>query len=295
MKKVFPLSAFAFAILLSGYANAGMTPTPSPTPSPSTSSGITVDGNLSDWQIDKGTFASSLPGVRSTVEDTTGNQNTYLNPGYGGQAYDAEALYSVMQDGKLYIALITGHNPLTPNNPGANSYGAGDFAISFGKNGVYDLGINVGPGFGVAGGVYSNPSWAYGIWDVAGNQTSTNPDMTHPTSLTGGTKIGDAELSFTTVGEKGYGSWVNDLHYFYEIAIDTSLLELAGWDGSSSFDIHWTENCANDNIMTDVNVSSSSSTSGSAVPEPGSLALLGIGMLGVLGGGTRRRLFRKAK
>ncbi len=282
MKKL-SLLAFALAAVLSGPAIAGTTPV---------STGIVVDGNLADWQINKTTFASSLSGVTYTVKDSTGNINTYLNPGYGGQAYDAEALYTVMQDGKLYIALITGHNPLTPDNPAANSYGAGDFAISFGQNGVYDLGINIGKGFGVEGGVYANPTWAYGLWDVNGNSTTVNPDTSHPTSLISGTKIGDAELSYTATGVKGYGTWLDDLHYFYEIALDMSVLELGGWDGFSSFDIHWTENCANDNILVSTNALSSAGSSGNDVPEPGSLALIGLGMLGVVGGGSRRWLVR---
>ncbi|MDR1934367.1 MAG: hypothetical protein LBS49_02065, partial [Candidatus Accumulibacter sp.] len=135
--------------------------------------GIVVDGSLDDWQIDKTTWVSSLSGVRSTIEDDTGSGAYYLNPGYGGQAYDAEALYASVQDGKLFIALATGHNPLTLDNPGANVFAAGDFAIDFGKNGSYELGINVVNNFtgGVLGGVYASPLWGYGLWDADGQQT----------------------------------------------------------------------------------------------------------------------------
>lgn len=72
-------------------------------------------------------------GIYSTIEDQVGSGAYYLNPGWGGQAYDAEALYATIIGSKLYIALATGHNPLTRQNPGSNSYGAGDFAIDFGK------------------------------------------------------------------------------------------------------------------------------------------------------------------
>lgn len=241
---------------------------------------LVVDGNLNDWQINKDTLVSSLAGAHYTVEDSTGGANAYLGPGYGGQAYDAEAMYAVFQGGKLFIALMTGHDPLTVNNPAQNKYGAGDFAIDFGKNGIYELGINViVNGFGVAGGVYANPAWAYGLWDVNGNYNPGHPDTTHPTSLVGGNLIGMASYAYTTNGVGGYGAWKSDKHFFYELSIDLGLLYAAGWDGGA-FNIQWTENCANDSIVVDP---------GRSVPEPGSLALAGLGMIGVIRGGLRRR------
>ena len=81
---------------------------------------LVVDGNLADWGVKQNGLASGwIPntGIHYTVEDQTGNANTRLTPGYGGQAYDAEALYATVQGNKLFIALATGHNPRTVNNP----------------------------------------------------------------------------------------------------------------------------------------------------------------------------------
>jgi hypothetical protein len=236
---------------------------------------ITIDGKLDDWGLKQnGNINDWIPDAKIVpskdqykVEDLTGGRNAYLTPGYGGQAYDAEAIYVSKDSGNLYIALITGLSPNTQNTGG--DYGPGDFAIDFGQDGSFEFGIQTTGND--AGKVFTVSAWDYGLWDVNNqyiNSSHSPANPGHPTSIKTSTWVADGELSYKNEYFTNMGEYIKDQHYVIEAAIPLSAFN--GYSGK--FDVHWTMNCANDSIWADPELT---------VPEPGTLALIPLGLLGL--------------
>lgn len=226
-------------------------------------SAYVIDGNLSDWGVHQnGTAADWTPNAQAkswVAEDQTGGLSSRLTPGYGGQAYDVEAMYLDYDTQFLYLGMVTGHNPLTPNSGG--SYAPGDFAIDFGRNGSYEFGIETRGNGNIQGGVYAVTQWGAGLWGAANEG---------PTSILGGNFVGLADVVYTTTGMTNMGTYASDTHYFYEARIPTVLF--GPYWGNDAFAVHWTMNCANDSLQLNA-------LPASAVPEPGTLTLFPLGLI----------------
>ncbi|MFO1318968.1 MAG: hypothetical protein U1F52_05090 [Burkholderiales bacterium] len=241
--------------------------------------GYVVDGSITDWGLSRTGSSSDWTPSSSVkayaVEDQTGGPNAYLNPGYGGQRYDAEAIYLDWDATNLYVLVVTGLPSNQVHNPAGNSYGAGDILFDFGRNGSFDYGMVVKDYAGLTPGTfYRAGTFNYGLWGAPG--VLATPGV-NPVALKTGTALGAGQLAYSTTGINSLGQYSNDTHYAIEIAVPLALFGtdwVAGGGPDKSFDVQWTMYCANDVILADPQ---------GRIPEPGTpwllIAALGAGVL----------------
>ena len=248
--------------------------------------GVVVDGDLKDW-LNKPTgnlsdWTPSDSSVYSIPEDQSGLENNgYLSPGWGGQAYDAEAIYVKNDANFFYVAVVTGLSPDTIDYP------AGDLAFDFGNDGSYEYGVVVksdsqntdihsaqNGGIGSQGEVYKVNKWNVGLWADNGNYVGIGQGtQAHPTTINAGAQLGIAELVYQQALFDGstlvsqLGSFAGT-HYVIEAKIPTFLF--AASDLAKAFTVHWAMGCANDAIDVD--------PPAIRVSSPTTLPLLAIGL-----------------
>ncbi|HOW59360.1 MAG TPA: hypothetical protein PLO78_06530 [Candidatus Omnitrophota bacterium] len=203
--------------------------------SPFASAAMVVDGSLSDWGVTPGAYNGSqaqwAPGAGvSYISEDQNPSVDYLNPGWGGQQFDVEALYFKREADIAYFALVTGF-PIT----GARGWGAGDLAIDMGSDTSYEFGVKLDSYNSTAtrGNLLRNATWSFPYYDSG------------PCRLLGGIDAGDPLLSDVLFGYANIGNG----HYVYEYGINIALFG-AYWDAvtywNPDFTVHWTMGCGND-------------------------------------------------
>lgn len=267
---------------------------------------ITVDGSLSDWGLftttktwlpdgsngtkinykkngkdgiyytASGSYPHEDYNIYYAIDDYISGGNGFLDPGYGGQAYDAEALYVTWDADNLYIALVTGHNPNTKQNENNNTYSAGDFALNFWSGATpdsdYEFGIRTPHKNNNINGI-NNPFFTTDVYQTTnekdwlkdplwGTDAVTSLDMNQ---LKDQNRVGSATMSIKK-GPNNIGAGSGP-HWIYEISVDKDLFGDA-FKNNNGLNISWTMNCANDIITVEDDIPT--------IDEPPIWALLGL-------------------
>lgn len=270
----------------------------------SLSHAIEIDGDINDWIAqpvgEAADWFASDSSVKYWVDDVAIPNSGYLNPGYGGPAYDAEAIYVKKGEKTIDIAIVTGLNP-----DGNNAWPAGDIALDFGfphdanqpttaiLNRSFEFGlVTRNDGFGISaapGTLFSVDSWNYGLWDAPDQPGQSQSDfrLAHPTTIKTGTELvpaageSGAELVYTELTYDGdvqtdkLGAF-DGRHFLIEASIPWDLLldNTARDLKNESFLVHWTMACANDFVEVDPPAGS--------VPTPAPALLLLAGLIPLL-------------
>lgn len=205
------------------------------------------------------------------MTQTGGYGDGIVDPGAGGQAFDVEYLLYKFDasTNTLSIGLQTGFNIVD----GAQKYGQkmyynGDLALSFdGDKSGYEYAVDFGnytenyyhTSLGTdAAGLYSVDSWNNGIYFQSESS---------PFAMASGNLLTSGSMQEGKQGDS----------YFNTFSFNVGALGLSS--STLNLDAHWTMSCGNDFLDAGTTITT---------PEPGSIALLGLGLLGLLA--CRRRL-----
>lgn len=218
---------------------------------------ITVDGLMNDWGVLPGAYGSSdwtpSHGIYSAVEDQSPSVD-FLNPGYGGQKFDVEAIYFTRDTTYAYFSIVTGF-PLEGRFYQGDWYTPGDVAFDFGSDGSYEFGLETtGTNQGK---IYLNPVWLDPHFVVCG-----------PFAMSQGDLVGESIFAYDKT------TYVSNTHFVFEFGIPVNYFG-AFWSSGEyipDLTIHWTMSCGNDCLNLQLNAVPH------VIPEPATPILFLVGL-----------------
>ncbi len=267
-----------------------------------------ADGSLNEWGVTPGYDWDPFPGIISAVEDFLPEDDPEgrVYPGWGGQTFDAEAMYVKTDANNLYYAIVTGMPP-----EGAFGLLPGDIFINFNNQG-FEYGIAVPDHYSYLptdaasinahnapenGALYAVDPEIDLDWSCWEQETWLNlGDIDIPVKIhdyiyyADGNYEGKKGAQYLAGGTFDYSKFVltimpsstpgaagtDDVRYVIEGSVP---IEAFGTDWGKSFEMVWSQTCGNDIIRVQYN----------AVPEPSTLLLFGMGAIGTLGRILRRK------